>query len=144
MCCSGHGKNGALCVLQQSIRPEIITQVCTHTLVQCIDLKIFVAHFGLLLVCLSPPQTVLLILCFDTDTSVTIRKEDHIVGSKGWRGEDGEREREREHMRICASLWFGLAGWYDILLGVYSRGNGYNTCADPLALASKPHSHVGR
>ncbi|XP_057475744.1 LOW QUALITY PROTEIN: cleavage and polyadenylation specificity factor subunit 1-like [Actinidia eriantha] len=26
VCCSGHGKNGALCVLQQSIRPEIITQ----------------------------------------------------------------------------------------------------------------------
>lgn len=27
VCCSGHGKNGALCVLQQSIRPEVITQV---------------------------------------------------------------------------------------------------------------------
>ncbi|XP_023755577.1 cleavage and polyadenylation specificity factor subunit 1 [Lactuca sativa] len=26
VCCSGHGKNGSLCVLQQSIRPEIITQ----------------------------------------------------------------------------------------------------------------------
>ncbi|KAH7854835.1 hypothetical protein Vadar_018207 [Vaccinium darrowii] len=26
VCCSGHGKNGALCVLQQSIRPETITQ----------------------------------------------------------------------------------------------------------------------
>ncbi|KAM7491713.1 hypothetical protein LguiA_034634 [Lonicera macranthoides] len=26
VCCSGHGKNGALCVLQQSIRPEVITQ----------------------------------------------------------------------------------------------------------------------
>ncbi|GJT05831.1 cleavage and polyadenylation specificity factor subunit 1 isoform X1 [Tanacetum coccineum] len=26
VCCSGHGKNGALCVLQRSIRPEIITQ----------------------------------------------------------------------------------------------------------------------
>lgn len=25
--CSGHGKNGALCVLQQSIRPEMITEV---------------------------------------------------------------------------------------------------------------------
>lgn len=24
--CSGHGKNGALCVLQQSIRPEVVTQ----------------------------------------------------------------------------------------------------------------------
>lgn len=27
VCCSGHGKNGALCVLQQSIRPDLITQV---------------------------------------------------------------------------------------------------------------------
>ncbi|KAH7664725.1 cleavage and polyadenylation specificity factor subunit 1 protein [Dioscorea alata] len=27
VCCSGHGKNGAVCVLQQSIRPESITQV---------------------------------------------------------------------------------------------------------------------
>nr|CAN73417.1 hypothetical protein VITISV_017053 [Vitis vinifera] len=27
MCCSGHGKNGALCILQQSIRPEMITEV---------------------------------------------------------------------------------------------------------------------
>ena len=27
MCCSGHGKNGALCILQQSIRPEGITEV---------------------------------------------------------------------------------------------------------------------
>ena len=27
MCCSGHGKNGALCILQQSIRPERITEV---------------------------------------------------------------------------------------------------------------------
>ncbi|KAF6156189.1 hypothetical protein GIB67_010653 [Kingdonia uniflora] len=27
VCCSGHGKNGALCVLQQSIRPELITEV---------------------------------------------------------------------------------------------------------------------
>ena len=99
MCCSGHGKNGAVCVLQQSIRPEIITQVCTHTLVQCIDLKIFVAHFDLLLVYLSPSQNVLLILCFDTDISVMIRKEDYIVRSKGWRGEDGERERERERER---------------------------------------------
>ncbi|THG14963.1 hypothetical protein TEA_018972 [Camellia sinensis var. sinensis] len=27
VCCSGHGKNGALCVLQQSIRPEMMTQV---------------------------------------------------------------------------------------------------------------------
>lgn len=27
VCCSGHGKNGALCVLQQSIRPETITEV---------------------------------------------------------------------------------------------------------------------
>ncbi|KAF8379330.1 hypothetical protein HHK36_028764 [Tetracentron sinense] len=27
VCCSGHGKNGALCVLQQSIRPEMITEV---------------------------------------------------------------------------------------------------------------------
>ncbi|XP_052191714.1 cleavage and polyadenylation specificity factor subunit 1 isoform X2 [Diospyros lotus] len=26
VCCSGHGKNGALCVLQQSVRPEMITQ----------------------------------------------------------------------------------------------------------------------
>ncbi|XP_006348057.1 cleavage and polyadenylation specificity factor subunit 1 [Solanum tuberosum] len=26
VCCSGHGKNGSLCVLQQSIRPETITQ----------------------------------------------------------------------------------------------------------------------
>ncbi|KAI8564669.1 hypothetical protein RHMOL_Rhmol03G0199400 [Rhododendron molle] len=26
VCCSGHGKNGTLCVLQQSIRPETITQ----------------------------------------------------------------------------------------------------------------------
>ncbi|KAL1818556.1 hypothetical protein ACET3Z_013425 [Daucus carota] len=26
VCCSGHGKNGALCVLQKSIRPEVITQ----------------------------------------------------------------------------------------------------------------------
>lgn len=28
VCCSGHGKNGALTVLQQSIRPDTITQVC--------------------------------------------------------------------------------------------------------------------
>lgn len=28
VCCSGHGKNGALCVLQRSIRPEVMTQVC--------------------------------------------------------------------------------------------------------------------
>ncbi|KAI4351877.1 hypothetical protein L6164_006183 [Bauhinia variegata] len=27
VCCSGHGKNGALCVLRQSIRPEVITEV---------------------------------------------------------------------------------------------------------------------
>ncbi|KAK1262188.1 Cleavage and polyadenylation specificity factor subunit 1 [Acorus gramineus] len=27
VCCSGHGKNGALCVLQQSIRTELITEV---------------------------------------------------------------------------------------------------------------------
>ncbi|XP_008791964.2 cleavage and polyadenylation specificity factor subunit 1 isoform X2 [Phoenix dactylifera] len=27
VCCSGHGKNGALCMLQQSIRPELITEV---------------------------------------------------------------------------------------------------------------------
>ena len=27
MCCSGHGKNGTLCILQQSIRPEMITEV---------------------------------------------------------------------------------------------------------------------
>lgn len=27
VCCSGHGKNGALCVLRQSIRPELITEV---------------------------------------------------------------------------------------------------------------------
>ncbi|XP_065870891.1 cleavage and polyadenylation specificity factor subunit 1 [Euphorbia lathyris] len=27
VCCSGHGKNGSLCVLRQSIRPEIITEV---------------------------------------------------------------------------------------------------------------------
>lgn len=27
VCCSGHGKNGALCVLRQSIRPETITEV---------------------------------------------------------------------------------------------------------------------
>ncbi|KAK3022185.1 hypothetical protein RJ639_047007 [Escallonia herrerae] len=26
VCCSGHGKNGTLCVLQQSVRPEVITQ----------------------------------------------------------------------------------------------------------------------
>nr|GMC92978.1 cleavage and polyadenylation specificity factor subunit 1 isoform X1 [Ipomoea batatas] len=26
VCCSGHGKNGALCVLQRSIRPEVMTQ----------------------------------------------------------------------------------------------------------------------
>uniref|UniRef100_A0A2N9IMS6 Protein kinase domain-containing protein n=1 Tax=Fagus sylvatica TaxID=28930 RepID=A0A2N9IMS6_FAGSY len=26
VCCSGHGKNGALCVLRQSIRPEMITE----------------------------------------------------------------------------------------------------------------------
>lgn len=30
MCCSGHGKNGALCVLRQSIRPEMITEVCLY------------------------------------------------------------------------------------------------------------------
>lgn len=30
VCCSGHGKNGAVCVLQQSIRPESITQVHPH------------------------------------------------------------------------------------------------------------------
>lgn len=27
MCCSGHGKNGSLCILRQSVRPEIITEV---------------------------------------------------------------------------------------------------------------------
>ncbi|KAJ9679116.1 hypothetical protein PVL29_021139 [Vitis rotundifolia] len=27
VCCSGHGKNGSLCILQQSIRPEMITEV---------------------------------------------------------------------------------------------------------------------
>ncbi|CAH2070334.1 unnamed protein product [Thlaspi arvense] len=27
VCCSGHGKNGAVCVLRQSIRPEMITEV---------------------------------------------------------------------------------------------------------------------
>ncbi|XP_056694198.1 cleavage and polyadenylation specificity factor subunit 1 isoform X2 [Spinacia oleracea] len=27
VCCSGHGKNGALCVIQRSIRPEMITEV---------------------------------------------------------------------------------------------------------------------
>ncbi|KAH1091636.1 hypothetical protein J1N35_018893 [Gossypium stocksii] len=27
VCCSGHGKNGALCVLRQSLRPEMITEV---------------------------------------------------------------------------------------------------------------------
>ncbi|XP_057859514.1 cleavage and polyadenylation specificity factor subunit 1 isoform X2 [Cryptomeria japonica] len=27
VCCSGHGKNGSLCILQQSIRPELITEV---------------------------------------------------------------------------------------------------------------------
>ncbi|CAO2838986.1 unnamed protein product, partial [Amaranthus hypochondriacus] len=27
VCCSGHGKNGALCILQRSIRPEMITEV---------------------------------------------------------------------------------------------------------------------
>uniref|UniRef100_A0A2P2M8C1 Uncharacterized protein MANES_06G138300 n=1 Tax=Rhizophora mucronata TaxID=61149 RepID=A0A2P2M8C1_RHIMU len=27
VCCSGHGKNGALCVLRQSIRPEMISEV---------------------------------------------------------------------------------------------------------------------
>ncbi|KAL4028480.1 hypothetical protein IC575_011677 [Cucumis melo] len=27
VCCSGHGKNGALCILRQSIRPEMITEV---------------------------------------------------------------------------------------------------------------------
>ncbi|XP_021725141.1 cleavage and polyadenylation specificity factor subunit 1-like isoform X1 [Chenopodium quinoa] len=27
VCCSGHGKNGALCVIQRSIRPETITEV---------------------------------------------------------------------------------------------------------------------
>ena len=33
MCCSGHGKNGALCILQQSIRPEILfpnMQILVH------------------------------------------------------------------------------------------------------------------
>ncbi|KAL6004780.1 hypothetical protein ACLOJK_005336 [Asimina triloba] len=27
VCCSGHGKNGALCILQQSVRPDLITEV---------------------------------------------------------------------------------------------------------------------
>ncbi|XP_015580357.1 cleavage and polyadenylation specificity factor subunit 1 isoform X2 [Ricinus communis] len=27
VCCSGHGKNGTLCILRQSIRPEMITEV---------------------------------------------------------------------------------------------------------------------
>lgn len=27
VCCSGHGKNGALCILQRSVRPEMITEV---------------------------------------------------------------------------------------------------------------------
>ncbi|XP_054786517.1 cleavage and polyadenylation specificity factor subunit 1 isoform X1 [Prosopis cineraria] len=27
VCCSGHGKNGSLCVLRQSVRPEVITEV---------------------------------------------------------------------------------------------------------------------
>ncbi|XP_025700408.1 cleavage and polyadenylation specificity factor subunit 1 isoform X2 [Arachis hypogaea] len=27
VCCSGHGKNGSICVLRQSIRPEVITEV---------------------------------------------------------------------------------------------------------------------
>ncbi|KAM0946696.1 hypothetical protein DsansV1_C08g0078251 [Dioscorea sansibarensis] len=31
VCCSGQGKNGAICVLQQSIHPEAITQVCRVT-----------------------------------------------------------------------------------------------------------------
>ncbi|GLU20961.1 hypothetical protein SLE2022_371330 [Rubroshorea leprosula] len=27
VCCSGHGKNGSLCILRQSIRPDVITEV---------------------------------------------------------------------------------------------------------------------
>ena len=33
MCCSGHGKNGTLSALQQSIRPDLITEV--HTFFSC-------------------------------------------------------------------------------------------------------------
>jgi len=33
VCCSGHGKNGTLSALQQSIRPDLITEV--HTFFSC-------------------------------------------------------------------------------------------------------------
>ena len=33
MCCSGHGKNGTLSALQQSIRPDLITEV--HIFFSC-------------------------------------------------------------------------------------------------------------
>lgn len=40
VCCSGHGKNGALTVLQQSIRPDTITQVCIPPLTRYVWLSI--------------------------------------------------------------------------------------------------------
>lgn len=47
VCCSGHGKNGALCVLQRSIRPEMITEVCSKRLMACMYLLAFL--FGITL-----------------------------------------------------------------------------------------------